>query len=156
MEGDCQCPKNKQPNIQGPHIKANPSLQMQCQVCFGFANYYHALGSPLPLREKEGCHFSYSFYLCLPLCLLPKGEKFRSDAVTHYSIGLTISRKIWERLRTTEKGFLPRMSDNSGSKIPSISNCLICRDPHSPPTKFKIPEFLGHMLFCHLHIGNAQ
>lgn len=67
-------------------------------------------------------HFIFAF-------LSVFSQKVRSSDqmlhVTHCSTGLTINRKIWERLRTTEKGFLPRMSGNSGSKIPSTSRTAL-------------------------------
>lgn len=43
--------------------------------------------------------------------------------------------------------FLPRVLGNMNSKIPSISDCLVC---HSPSTKRKIPELTKRILFLYL------
>lgn len=47
-----------------------------------------------------------------------------------------------------------RLPDMQGPWLP-ISDCLICRDPLSPSTKCKTPEFMGLLPFYHLCMENV-
>lgn len=102
--------------------------------------------------------FHFHFSLPSPLYLLSKSEEFGLDAVTHCSVGLTIGRKNMSKHSEviTWKGFLPRVLDNRSSRIPSIFDCLSCRELQSPSTTCKVPELAVHVLFYHLYTGNAQ
>lgn len=131
-------------------MKADPPLWMQYWALLDLQIVIMLLAS-LSL-QRRGCLFIPSFILCSLLYLL-NSEVLGIDAVIHCFIGLTTGRKIWI---SSWKEFLSRVMDNISSKVSSISDCPIHRQPHSPSTKCKIAELTSDMLFYHPHTGNVQ
>ena len=147
---DRQFPRTKQPNICGPHIKA--WIQYRSALDFPIIIMLWVLLEPLEKRKDV----IFPLHLIFPPLFSPK----------KWGVGIRCCDPLLYQSNHSQENMGKHLEVHRKDSCPECQTIQALRFLLSPidlqglpiPHQLneKNPELMGHVLFYHLHIGNAQ